>query len=271
MRHSMGLADKVAVVTGAANGIGRGIALGFAREGARVAVLDRDAAALEVTRAMVADLGAEVVALEVDTSERASVEAAEAELSRVMGPAEVLVNNAGISGHGGPLLDLPQEEWDRLLRVNLTGYFLCAQVFARGMVARGGGALVHVVSGTALYAYPNAGNYGIAKAGGLMLSHILAAELGPLGIRSNAIHPGLVQTEMTRASYADPAVAERRGRLVPQGRVAQPQDMAEAVLFLASLRAAYVNGADLVVDGGLTKNLMSLIPRAPFPGEVAAR
>src|SRR5207249_3955916 len=105
------------------------------------------------------------------------------------------------------------------------------------------------------------GNYGVAKAGAAMMSRLLAAELAPHGVRSNCVHPGLVQTPMTQASYDDPEVAKARAAIVPQGRVAQPEDIAQAAVFLASPRAGYVNGADLLVDGGLQQGLMSSIPR----------
>ncbi|WP_323032492.1 SDR family NAD(P)-dependent oxidoreductase [Paracoccus sp. (in: a-proteobacteria)] len=259
--NSMGLEGGVCAITGAGSGIGRGIALAFARDGARVAILDRDLAGAEETLAQVRSAGAEGVALEVDTSDLASVEAAHARIAQALGAPDVLVNNAGIMGQGGALLDLPLEGWQRLLDVNLTGYFICSQVFGRGMVERGSGAMVHVVSITALEPLPFTGNYGVAKAGAAMLSHLLAAELGPRGVRSNAVHPGLVQTTMTEASYRNPEVAQGRARLVPEGRVAQPEDIADAVLFLASPRAAYVNGADLLVDGGLAQNLMAMVPR----------
>ena len=261
IRNAMGLADKVCAITGAGSGIGRGIALTFAREGARVAILDRDEAGAQETLEHVRAAGAEGLAVTVDTSDPASVEAARAMVAEKLSDTDVLVNNAGIIGVGGALIDLPLDEWNRLLSINLTGYFICAQAFGRPMVAKGAGAMVHVVSITALEPLPNAGNYGVAKAGAAMLSHLLAAELGPKGVRSNAVHPGLVQTPMTQVSYDNPEVSRGRAALVAQGRVAQPEDIADAVLFLASPRAGYINGADLLVDGGLAQNLMSVVPR----------
>lgn len=260
IRNAFGLEGATCVVTGAAGGIGRATALAFAAEGARVAVLDRNAAGAEETATLAREAGAEALALGVDTSDEAGVAAAQAAVAAAFGDAEVLVNNAGIIGPGGPVLDLPLAEWNRLLAVNLTGYFLCARAFGKPMAARGGGAMVHVVSVTALAPLPNSGNYGVAKAGAAMLSQLLAVELAPRGVRSNALHPGLVQTPMTQRSYDDPATAEARARLVPQGRVARPEDMAQAALFLASPRAAYVNGADLLVDGALRAGLMRAIP-----------
>jgi NAD(P)-dependent dehydrogenase (short-subunit alcohol dehydrogenase family) len=173
----------------------------------------------------------------------------------------VLVNNAGIMGAGGEILNLSLENWNQLLSVNLTGYFLCSRAFGKAMVARGSGSLVHVVSVTATAPMAFGGNYSVAKAGAAMLSKLLAVELAPHGVRSNCVHPGLVQTPMTQVSYDDEEVARARDRIVPTGRVAQPDDMAQAVLFLAGPRASYVNGADLLVDGGLQAGLMRSVPR----------
>jgi NAD(P)-dependent dehydrogenase (short-subunit alcohol dehydrogenase family) len=260
IRNAFGLAGKTCVVTGAAGGIGRAIALAFAAEGAKVGVLDRNLAGAEATAELVRAAGSEALALGVDTSDETSIEAACAQIENQLGPTEALVNNAGIMGAGGELLKLSLKDWNQLLSINLSGYFLCSQVFGRRMVERKGGALVHVVSVTATSPMPFGGNYSVAKAGALMLSKLLAVELAPHGVRSNCVHPGLVQTPMTQVSYNDPDVARARDTIVPMGRVAQPEDMAQAALFLASPRASYVNGADLLVDGGLQAGLMRAIP-----------
>lgn len=259
-RGAFGLEGRCCVVTGAAAGIGRGIALALAAEGARVALLDRDSLGAEETGRLVRAAGAEALVVGCDTSDAESVAAAQAQVAAGFGDAEVLVNNAGIIGAGGTLLDLAVEDWSRLLSINLTGYFLCSQAFGRPMVARGSGALVHVVSISALAAIPHAGNYSVAKAGAAMMSQLFAAEMGRHGVRSNVVHPGLVQTPMTQRSYDDPEVARARAAAVPVGRVAQPEDIAQAVLFLASPLSGYVNGAELLVDGGTRANLMASIP-----------
>lgn len=259
--NAYGLAGQVCIVTGGASGIGRGIALAFAREGARVAVLDLDEDGAAKTVRLAGEAGAECLAIRCDTADPQSIDAARASVQDHFGAAEVLVNNAGILGRGGPLLDLPVTEWDRLMDINLRGYFLCAQAFGRPMTRRGSGAIVNVVSITAETALPNSGNYGIAKAGAAMMTKLLAAELGPLGVRCNAVHPGIIQTALNKASFEDSAIAAHRNRSVPMGRVGQPQDIAEAVLFLASARAGYVNGAELLVDGAIRQGLLALASR----------
>lgn len=259
-RNAMGLEGTTCVVTGAAGGIGRGIALAFAAEGARLAVLDRNRDGAEETAALARDMGIEAMAAAVDSSDEASIAAAQTRVTETLGEAEVLVNNAGIIGAGGQILDLSLADWNALLSVNLTGYFLCARAFGRQMVTRRRGAMVHVVSITASSPMPFGGNYSVAKAGATMLSRLLAVELAPHGVRSNTVHPGLVQTPMTQISYDDPEVARARAAIIPQGRVAAPEDIAQAALFLASPRAGYINGAEILVDGGLQAGLMGQIP-----------
>jgi len=259
-RNAFGLADRVCAVTGGGSGIGRGVAIALAKEGARVAILDRNEAGAQETLGLVRQAGAQGLAVACDTSDPESVEGARAAVAGELGDADVLVNNAGIV-RSAQLADLPLEEWNRVLSVNLTGYFICSQAFGPAMRERGSGALVHVSSITAEQATPNIGAYGVSKAGVTMMSRLLAAEWGPAGVRSNAVHPGFVQTPMTQASYDVPAIARGRAQSVPLGRVALPDDIAQAVLFLASPRAGYVNGAQLLVDGGLKQNFMTLIPR----------
>jgi NAD(P)-dependent dehydrogenase (short-subunit alcohol dehydrogenase family) len=258
-----GLKDKVAVVTGAASGIGRGIAEALAKEGARVAILDRNRAGAEETRAIIVAAGGQALALDCDVADPASIEAADRAITASFGAADVLVNNAGMI-RSGLLESLQLEQWNALISVNLTGYFLCAQIFGRAMRARGSGALVHVSSISATNATAAAGAYSVAKAGVTMLSRQLAVEWGPKGVRSNSVHPGMIFTPLSQAMYEAPGVMERRSAAIPAGRIGMPNDIAQAVVFLASSRSAYVTGTEVVVDGGFTSNLMALIPRAGY-------
>jgi glucose 1-dehydrogenase len=260
----LGLAGKVAVVTGAAGGMGRAMAAGFAAAGASVALLDRDAAGCEALASELAAGGARTAALGCDTTDEASVAAAAEAVAARLGPPDILVNNAGIL-RPGPLASLGLAEWNALLAVNLTGYLLCAQAFGRGMMERGsGGALVHVASIAASNPQPRSGAYSPSKAAVAMLSRQLALEWGPSGIRSNAVSPGLIRTPMSESFYAMPGVKERREAMLPCRRIGTPTDIADAVLFLASPRASYVNGTEILVDGGLNTVLMEQTPRPGF-------
>lgn len=261
LQDYFGLAGKVCVVTGAGSGIGRAIAVGFAAHGARVAVLDRDAAGSQATVDEIVARGGDALAIACDVADPASVAAAAERSAAAFGPCDVLVNNAGVL-RPGQLADLSIDEWNAMLAINLTGGFLCSQAFGRQMRGKGKGAMVHMASIAATYAAASSGAYSVSKAGVAMLSRQLAIEWGEHGIRSNSVNPGMTLTPMTQAAYERPGTSERRNQAIPAGRVGRPEDIAEAVLFLASERSAYITGAELTVDGGLTRNLLSLVPRA---------
>ena len=257
------LAGRVCVVTGAASGIGRGIALALARSGGRVAVLDRGMAGAEETAALILRSGGEGKAVACDVSDPAGITAAAAICASQLGPCDVLVNNAGIIKLGA-LDTLPLADWNALLSVNLTGYFLCAQAFGRQMRATGRGSIVHIASIAGTHATAFSGAYSVAKAGVTMLSRQLAIEWGADGIRSNCVHPGMILTPLSQSMYDEPGVTERRSAAIPAGRIGTPHDIAEAVCFLASDRASYITGDEITVDGGFTRGLMGLIPRAGY-------
>lgn len=259
----LGLSDRLAVITGAAGGIGRACATSLVEVGCGVALLDRDADAVAVFAAELAARGARACGLGCDIADEASVRAAAAAVEAQMGVPDVLVNNAGIL-RPGPLESLPVAEWNALLGVNLTGYLLCAQAFGAAMRARGSGAMVHIASIAARNPQPRSGAYSASKAAVAMLSKQIALEWGPHGIRSNIVSPGMVRTPMSEAFYQAPGIAEARAKLAPLRRVAGPQDIADAVVYLASARAGYVTGAEILVDGGLDQMIMELTPRPGF-------
>lgn len=264
------LAGAVCVVTGAGGGLGGAIALALAKAGGRIALLDRSAAAAEESLELVRRAGADGAAFACDVSDPASVARAAEESASRLGPCRVLVNNAALL-RPGALDALALEEWNAVLSVNLTGYFLCAQSYARQMRAHGGGAMVHIASIAATHAQGFSGAYSVSKAGIVMLSRQIALEWGPQGIRSNVVSPGLVLTPMSRSFYDDPELKRRREQAVPLGRIGQPDDIADAVAFLASEQARYVTGEEITVDGGFTRGLMSLIPRPGYaPGTGSA-
>lgn len=261
--NAFGLEGRVCVVTGAGSGIGQGIALALAGEGARVAVLDRNAAGANETATRIHAAGGTCLALACDVTDQASIEASATVIHQQFGGVQVLVNNAGAI-RPGALDTIALSEWNATISLNLTGYLVCSQVFGRAMRENGDGALVHISSISADYVTAFCGAYSVAKAGVSMLARQLAVEWGPMGVRSNAVLPGLVYTPMVKAMYDTPGVSERRAAAVPSRRIGRPDDIAQAVLFLASPRASYINGAELLVDGGFTNNVMSLIPRTGY-------
>jgi NAD(P)-dependent dehydrogenase (short-subunit alcohol dehydrogenase family) len=182
----------------------------------------------------------------------------------------VLVNNAALL-RPGPLDTLSLGEWNQLISVNLTGYFLCAQAFGEQMRGRRRGSIVHVASIAASHPQGFSGAYSVSKAGIVMLSRQIAAEWGPAGIRSNVVSPGLVITPMSQPFYDAPGVTERRSAVVPLRRIGAPDDVRDAVLFLASDRASYVSGEEIGVDGGFARVLMNVIPRPGFDDSLAPR
>jgi NAD(P)-dependent dehydrogenase (short-subunit alcohol dehydrogenase family) len=256
------LAGRVAVVTGAGAGIGRGIALGLAGAGATVVLLDRDDGAQAALDEITAKGGSGIF-LRCDVTSDDSVSAAAARSLEAFGSAAILVNNAGTmrSGH---LETMALADWEAILSLNLTGYFRCARTFGAQMLQHGRGAIVHIASVSAYAPQSNSGAYSASKAAVVMLSRQLAAEWGPRGVRSNVVSPGLIRTPMTQGLYDTPGVLEARRALVPRRRIGEPEDIANAVVFLASDRADYITGEDLVVDGGFTRTIMDVIPRPGF-------
>jgi NAD(P)-dependent dehydrogenase (short-subunit alcohol dehydrogenase family) len=260
----LGLAGRLCVVTGAGGGIGRATALGFAAAGARTVLLDRSDKGLAETAQAIAQTGvAEPITIRCDVSDPDCVRSAAARTIRDAGTPDILVNNAGLL-RAAPLDSVTLEEWNSLLAVNLNGYLLCAQTFGAPMRAARKGAIVHVASISGTQPQSFSGAYSVSKAGVLMLSQQIAVEWGPSGIRSNVVSPGMVETPMSQSFYAADGVRERRSAVVPTGRVGQPQDMADVILFLASDRAGYINGQELLVDGGYSRMLMSLVPRPGY-------
>ena len=263
MNDWLGLRDKTCVVTGAASGIGRGIALAFAQAGAKVVALDRDSGGGARTAEDAKRAGASAVSFACDVTDPDAVAAAATGTTSAFGRCDVLVNNAGIL-RPGDIAAVSLADWNGLLQVNLTAYLTCAQAFGRDMLARGSGALVHIASIAASEPQAASGAYSVSKAGVVMLSRQIAFEWGSRGVRSNAVSPGLVRTPMSEAFYQAPRVLERREAAVPLRRVATPADIADVVVFLASERARYVTGQEIVVDGGFAQTLMSHVPRPGF-------
>jgi len=242
-----GHADKVALVTGAARGIGLAAAKRFLAEGWRVGLLDIDADNLKRTHAALARPDS-TLALACDVADATAVSAAFAALAERFGRLDVLVNNAGIAVFK-PLLETTPEEWSRVLAVNLTGPFLCAQAAAALMREQGGGSIVNITSISGLRASTLRVAYGTSKAALEHLTRQQAVELAALGIRVNAVAPGPVDTAMAKAVHT-PAIRADYHDAIPLNRYGLEEELAEAIYFLCSERASYITGQTLAVDGG---------------------
>jgi len=249
-RQLLDLSGQTALVTGAGAGIGSGIARRFAACGAAVAVNYRTSA--EGAREVVRDIeaaGGRAVALQADVSRRDEVEALVSAACEALGGVDVLVNNAGVYPLH-PLLEMDDDAWQTVLDSNLKSTFLCTQAVARHMQASGRrGAIVNVASIEASNPAPAHSHYDAAKGGVLMHTRAAAAELGPSGIRVNAVSPGLIWREGLDAAW--PEGVERYRRAAPLGRLGEYDDVADACLFLASPLARWITGSELVVDGGV--------------------
>ncbi len=259
----LGLQGRVCVVTGAGSGIGAAIAQNLSVAGARVALLDRAADAAEQVASKLRSAGGEAIAIRCDVSVPDDIAAAAQQVRTALGPCNVLVNNAGLLRAAG-LMEVTPADWNAVLAINLTGYLLCSQAFGADMLAQSQGSIVHVASISALHPQTRSGSYSPSKAGVLLLSRQMAAEWGPQGVRSNAVCPGMIRTALSAKFYEEPGFEERRAAVTANRRIGEPQDIADPVTFLASERSRYMNGAELLVDGGLGCMLMDMVPRPGF-------
>jgi len=249
-RHDGAHRSKVALVVGAGGGIGGAGAVGLGRDGAAVVCGDIDTAAAEATAAEIRAAGGRAVALGLDVRDRSAVDSAVAATVREFGRLDVLLNCVGVS-QTTAFLDLDPGEWERIITINLTGMFHLGQAAAWQMVRQGtGGSIINVTSQLAEVARLGRAAYVASKGGGRSLTHAMALELAPHGIRVNAIAPGPTLTGLTRASYADPERRRATIAQIPLGRLGQPEDIVGAILFLASDEARWVTGSTVTVDGG---------------------
>ena len=240
------LKDRVAIVTGASRGIGAAIARLFVEQGANVVLASRkiDASAAS---------GPSMHAFAAHTGKEADCVALVREAVRVFGKVDVLVNNAGTNPYFGPLIEAPESAWDKTFEVNLKGYFWTTREVARHLVDRGApGAIVNISSVNGIRAAPLQGVYGMTKAAVISMTRTFALELAQARIRVNAIAPGLVDTRLASAIVKDDALSQEWLKRTPLGRVAQPEEIASAALYLACDASSYVTGEVLVVDGGTT-------------------
>ena len=244
----MTLDQKVAVVTGGGQGLGRAITLALVRAGARAVVADMNLETAEAVAAEVEEGGGEALADQVDVADEASVASLRDRAFGRWDRVDILVANAGMYPRS-LVVEMAEEEWDRVLDVNVGGQFLCARAFVPAMKRQGSGRIICTASSIAYKGQPGHAHYAASKAATLGLVRGLARELAPHGITVNAVAPGTANTAMPRQHRSEESMRERGAR-VPLGRIAEPEDIANTVAFLASDAAAYITGQTMVVNGG---------------------
>jgi NAD(P)-dependent dehydrogenase (short-subunit alcohol dehydrogenase family) len=246
-------AGKVAFVTGAGGGIGHATAVAFARAGADVAVADLSEQSVQETARLIEEAGGRVLALTLDVRDSAAVKAALDRVVAEFGGLDVAFNNAGIEQTGGKLADVDEDEWDRVLAVNLRGVFLCMKHEIPLLLRRGGGAIVNTSSGAGVRAFGGGGAYAASKFGVVGISKDAALDYAASGIRINAVCPGVVDTAMIgRVFGVDPQGQGQAAAQQPLGRMGRPEEIAATVLWLCSDAASFVTGHAMVADGGQT-------------------
>jgi NAD(P)-dependent dehydrogenase (short-subunit alcohol dehydrogenase family) len=258
--------DKVVVVTGAGSGIGKATALAFGREGAKVMAADIDAASAQATAEQIKAAGGQAEFLQVDVSVGADVGRMVTTTVERLGRLDVMVNNAGVFFQV-PVVLVPEEQWDWLMSINLRGVYLGCKHAVPQMIRQGKGAIVNTASIAGLRGFGGYGTYGAAKGGVVQLTKALAVEVARVGVRVNCVCPGIIETAMLDQGVAEmgldrTAFIQLAGAAHPMGRIGRPEEVAAAILFLASDDASFITGIALSVDGGLWAGPPPMMPIA---------
>jgi len=244
----MRLNNKTAIITGGATGIGLACARLFTREGARVAIFGRRQDRLDQARKQIGD---SVLAVQGDITHEQDIQRLVDTTLKELGQVDILINNAG-TFTGGPLHETDAEAWDRVFNINMTGVFQLTRRVLPSMVEQGSGSIIHISSILGIVAMPQTAAYNASKGALNQFSKSIAVEYGAQGIRSNALCPGMIETEMTEELRSDTALMAEFLKGYPLGRFGQPEEVAQACLFLASDESAFITGTTLPIDGGYT-------------------
>ena len=244
----MRLKGKNALITGGAQGIGKSIALGMAKEGSNIAVADLNVDMAETTAKEIKSLGVSCIPIKLDVSRHDSVAAAFETCTKELGSVDILVNNAGIT-KDALLMRMKEEDWDAVININLKGSFLCAKEAIKMMAKQRYGKIISISSVVAFMGNPGQANYSSSKAGLIGLTKTIAREYAARGIRANAVAPGFIQTAMTDG--LSDTVKDEMKKAIPLGQFGSPEDVASAVIFLASKDADYITGQVIHVNGGM--------------------
>jgi 3-oxoacyl-[acyl-carrier protein] reductase len=249
----MKLANKIALITGAGSGMGRVASLLFAQEGARIAAIDIDEKAVQETVRMIETGGGKGLAVKADVSKSADAQAMVAATVEKLGAPNIVYNNAGIEGKAAKIVDMAEEDFDRVIAINLRGVWLGMKYALPHMIKNGGGAIVNTASIAGLVGLRNSSAYCAAKAGVIAMTRVAALEYGRYNIRVNAICPGAIDTPMVSRVQGGGAMSERAiNRISTLGRIGKPEEIAKMALFLASDDSSFATGAPFIVDGGWT-------------------